>query len=110
MRAEAAALVREAVLGASSVYSSRPCALMELARSMGDTGSLLRLAIRVGLTPSEAVGIMDGWDLRDGKWAAWMEATTIKGDDASYPMVASEYEAGRLLATTLYNERYGAPT
>ena len=89
-----------------SSYHGIQCALERLdcfMRLRGDLPpepkGLIATAMAAGFTPSEAVGIMDGWDAAFCSPAHWADGT--EPAPGLGPLVVPEYQAGRTLGGDL---------
>lgn len=63
---------------------------------------LFEVAQRIGLTVSEAVGVMDGWDLQTTGSGTWVgESSVSVGKDVFVAIERNEYDVGLAMGRDL---------
>lgn len=74
-----------------------------------DSNDMLKVAKHIGLTVSEAVGIMDGWDLQTKGRGAWVGAESVAiGQGTIVPIERDEYNAGLAMGQELASQFGGS--
>lgn len=98
MRADAAQMLLTA-----AAAQTKGCALERVRQQFIQYPTdMLAVAKHIGLSVSEAVGVMDGWDLQTKGHGAWVGAESVAlGQGMTVPIERNEYNEGLAMGQEL---------